>query len=353
MKKSQIIRFIKGELAGREAEEVVGWIKSSSDNENYYCVLKNIVSAGSLSDERASREEWKEMKSIISSLPKREAGPNTVRKLNFYRITSYAAMFLLLCSVLYIFYDRNSNMKIMEAMELRYAYMDNVEEYLNILPSEQKMEVYAVKGAKAKVILPDSSEVYLNSDTKISYPVKFTGGKRRVLLSGEAYFSVRKNADMPMIVETPKNFKVEVTGTEFNLRAYDNDDKSYAALYSGKISLITDSSAGVDHVTEVRPNEIYEITDGKLPVLVNNEPKDEKLWTEGRLKFKAEPMEDVLKKLERWHGTRFIVKDDSVFKYNITASFRSESITQIMEILHYCTPIEYEIKENVVTISSR
>ena len=73
------------------------------------------------------------------------------------------------------------------------------------------------------ITLPDSSRVWLNSDSRISYPDEFTGNKRVVSLSGEAYFEVTKDSLHPMVVLTNKDFTVEVLGTTFNIRSYEND----------------------------------------------------------------------------------------------------------------------------------
>ena len=97
--------------------------------------------------------------------------------------------------------------------------------------STQNFTVLAEKGQRAFITLPDSTKVWLNSDTKISYPADYGLKERNVTLVGEAYFEVAKNPDKRFIVEA-KGMQVEALGTSFNVNAYQNDNKIIASLFS-------------------------------------------------------------------------------------------------------------------------
>lgn len=75
------------------------------------------------------------------------------------------------------------------------------------------------KGGEYHVVLGDKSEIWLNADSKLKFPVNFKGGERRVILSGEAYFKVAHDAEHPFVVETDLG-DVKVYGTEFNVKRY-------------------------------------------------------------------------------------------------------------------------------------
>ena len=100
-------------------------------------------------------------------------------------------------------------------------------------------------GVKGKVILPDSSVVWLNSGSSILYPSNFFGETRDVSFKGEGYFEVKKNSDYPMKISLDSGLSLCVRGTSFNLSAYDNDNSISILLLSGNVSLMNKKSKTV------------------------------------------------------------------------------------------------------------
>ena len=119
--------------------------------------------------------------------------------------------------------------------------------------STQNFTVLAEKGQRAFITLPDSTKVWLNSDTKISYPADYGLKERNVTLVGEAYFEVAKNPDKRFIVEA-KGMQVEALGTSFNVNAYQNDNKIIASLFSGSVRVSYDR-----HVAILKPHESVKV----------------------------------------------------------------------------------------------
>ena len=207
-------------------------------------------------------------------------------------------------------------------------------------------------------MLPDSSKVWLNSDSRITYPEYFSGETRNISLSGEAYFEVTKDSIHPMIVKTDRNFSIEVIGTSFNLKCYKNDNNIEATLYSGIIKANYNNVATLKNETlTLKPNESFIYNESKAIGTSNNnkpfyypEPEKLKAWKDGTLIFNETPMLEVIKILERWHGTTFIITDKEIYNYNLSAEFKSESIIQILEIMKLIMPIDYNYSNNVVTL---
>ena len=102
--------------------------------------------------------------------------------------------------------------------------------------SSSDINISAPMNDKLAVMLPDSSEVWLNAGSSILYPETFAKDKRQVILNGEAYFSVKKDTASPFIVETSQ-LSVKVLGTRFNVKAYPNDEKITTTLTSGKVEV--------------------------------------------------------------------------------------------------------------------
>ena len=180
-------------------------------------------------------------------------------------------------------------------------------------PSAYTQTIYTNKGTKGEVILPDSSIVKLNSDSKIVFPNKFHGSTREVFVTGEAFFKVKSNPDTPMVVNTSKGLMVKVRGTEFNLRAYENESITRTTLYRGKVDIVAKRAEG-EHVVlaELKPNESF-VTRAKEKSLkvANADTVKISAWCKGLLVFDNTPMDMVVKELERWHGAHITVKNDN------------------------------------------
>ena len=343
MDKKNLIRVISGEATHDEEEEVLLWIRQDQAREDYFISLKNLWVAEHTDRGGAGEPELAEMRGRIADY-ERSRSRRTVRTLSFL---SAAAGLLLLLSLAFNLRNigRNNPEPVAESATGR----------VNILPDGGFTEIYTVKGAKARTILPDSTVVFLNSASRIKYPTRFTGGTREVWLDGEAYFEVKKMPDVPMVVATSAGFDVKVTGTKFNVRSYSGDRKFSAVLYEGAISLITKDKSGEVTETPVAPRQIVELgrTGQMLPRMAVADTRtleDKAAWKDGRLVFDSTPIRDVFREMERWYGTRFIIHDESRLNNTLTATFSNESVIQVMDMIRYCTGIQYSINNNIVTI---
>ena len=344
MTKKLLIKYIRNEVTQKEESIVLEWISRSAENEKYFISLKNLWVSQNLSTEKASEEDIRNIQRLT-----------TRKNLHFTTYRKYipyaAAVIMLISIALNIFYFQKGS-------QARYDFPARSTQ-LSDLSVDQKHVVYTEKGVKAKITLPDGSKVWLNSDSKITYPINFNGNTREVDFSGEAFFDVAKNPMKPMIVHTNKNFKIEVYGTKFNIRSYDNDSEAQTTLYSGSIRIVSvmqekGHNKTTEVVTQMKPLESYIIKDRHEPVNITpDDISSETAWKDGRLIFESAPMSEVIKKLERWHGTEFIVKDSTILKYDITAKFRSESIVQIMEMIKFCARVDYKIDSNKVILFKR
>ena len=107
----------------------------------------------------------------------------------------------------------------------------------DILTQKSELHVLEVPhGGEFLVELEDGSKIWVNAESNLEYLVPFAGKERRVKLSGEAYFQVAK-ADIPFIVEF-NAYEIKVLGTEFNVKAYKDNETTVATLVNGQISLI-------------------------------------------------------------------------------------------------------------------
>lgn len=147
-----------------------------------------------------------------------------------------------------------------------------------------------------KLSLSDGSEVWLNSQSHLRFPLNFQGPKREVFLQGEAYFRISKDAQHPFIVHTEKT-EVLVVGTEFNLNTYESDSIS-TALVAGAV--ITRDSSG--HFIPLHPGlqSVYSATHG-----FHTKPFDQRetlSWLKGVYYFHNTPLKQIANVLSRWYN---------------------------------------------------
>jgi len=209
------------------------------------------------------------------------------------------------------------------------------------------------RGQRTELILPDGSKVWLNAQSKISFPEKFIGRYRIIQLEGEAYFDVVRNPKKPFIVQT-KEVDIEVLGTSFNVKSYSEDEIVKTTLISGKVRV-----KHVDPKTEkvlsavLSPNHqaIY-LKNDKRFVLNQVEAQKYILWKDGIISFDNEPFTNVVKTLERWYDIDFEVDSDLKHKYNYTITITEESLEDVLALIKKTTPkITIKYSKDKVIIS--
>ena len=215
--------------------------------------------------------------------------------------------------------------------------------------STQNFMVLAEKGQRAFITLPDSTKVWLNSDTKISYPADYGLKERNVTLVGEAYFEVAKNPDKRFIVEA-KGMQVEALGTSFNVNAYQNDNKIIASLFSGSVRVSYDR-----HVAILEPHESIRVD------LLNrsfSRYKDESmqniaLWRKNEITFDGESLEEITHIMSRLYNTTICIEDESLKKVCYIGTIRNNNLENFIDIINLTTPVVYENKGDTVFLKRR
>lgn len=202
------------------------------------------------------------------------------------------------------------------------------------------------QGMVTRFELADGTEVWLNSDSELQFPTKFTGNLREVKMKGEAYFKVAKNENQPFRVHA-KDLNIEVLGTSFDVASYDDEKQAEVILVEGKVNLFSDQQGESKLLGVMHPNQraIYRENDEKVDSEKVNVDKYI-AWRDGNLIFREDKMEDVVKRLSRWFNVEIVIKDPEIKFYAYKANFRNETLTQVLELLKISAPIDYQIIEN-------
>jgi transmembrane sensor len=208
------------------------------------------------------------------------------------------------------------------------------------------------RGGQFQIKLSDGTKVWLNSDSKLKFPVAFAEGSLREveLIYGEAFFDVspsseHKGAKFKVL---NKNQEVEVVGTEFNIKAYKDEDKIYTTLVEGKVVV-----SGFNSKKYMVPNQqtIINIKNGDItinPIDAYNEV----LWTKGIFSFKSKTLKEIMSVMSRWYDVEIVFQNTELekVKFNGVLS-KNDNIKEILSIIKKTNFInEYEIKEQKIII---
>lgn len=201
------------------------------------------------------------------------------------------------------------------------------------------------RGCEYSLILSDGTKVYLNAMSSLRFPITFQGNTREVELIGEGYFEVNRN-DKPFVVHT-SHMRVQVLGTQFNISAYPQEDIQ-ATLVSGSVKVET--SNGESQV--LKPNEQATLTEGekKMDIRTVN-AAFYTAWTQGKIHFKDQRLEDILKTLSRWYPIEVIYMDESIKDIRFGCHLnRYEEITPFIQMLEKTNKIKARFKEKNILL---
>ena len=206
-------------------------------------------------------------------------------------------------------------------------------------------EIRTPRGGEYQVVLPDNSIVWLNADSKLRFPLTFSGKERRVFASGELYFQVAKDSLSPFRIEVEGLYEVEVLGTEFNVRAY-SDLPSATTLVDGRV-LIRDKGTKV----VLKPGE--QAVKGKHGEVVVREVDVSPYiaWKQGYFLFEDERLEDILNELARWYDVNVFFENSSVREERFSVDMpRHESFEEVLRLIEQTRSIQIEIEGNNVFV---
>jgi ferric-dicitrate binding protein FerR (iron transport regulator) len=238
-------------------------------------------------------------------------------------------------------------------------------------------ELTTPKGSQTQIALTDGTKIWLNAESKLRYPSKFTGETRTVYLEGEAFFNVKKDPEHPFVVHTA-DIKVKALGTSFNVKAYPGEGSIETTLVNGVVIVEgakTEKKLGMS--IKLTPNQKATFIKTKGKLLINDseakeltksgnslitERKESLIvtkkvntelytsWVENRLIFENEPFESIALKLERRYGAAIRFRNDRYKSVRFSGKFPEISIDRALKALQYASPFDYEIKHDTIYI---
>ena len=230
--------------------------------------------------------------------------------------------------------------------------LKDIAESIPVISPGEKLCLDVPRGGEFKIVLSDSTVVWLNSESQLRFPKTFGSAERRVHITGEAYFEVRKDPERPFYVESTGQ-TVRVYGTTFNIKAYPDEEITYTTLESGSIALSRDInesgelflSPGHQALLDSRNSEM-KMRDVKTSVITG--------WRHGRFVLEGQPFESIMRDLSRWYDFEYEFADptlkDDVYLGSIP---RYDDFKTAISILEKCGDVKFTTSGSKIIISRK
>ena len=384
MESSQIYKIILTVLAGEETQEeheqLSAWLNESEENRREYSQIERLyqLSSSSSSKKVSSyydvEQAWKFVKG--QTIDKRKS-------FIFRKWISYAAMLtLLLTAGMFYLYKQQlyslSSQVNLEQLKEPILLLDNGEtisldkdtfsienehtiihkkaKVLSYVPQEKeeqniktdrKNRLVIPKGKTYELKLSDGTHVWLNSESELIYPTNFTGNTREVILRGEAFFDVAKDASKPFIVEN-NQMKIKVLGTSFNVSGYVSERLQNVTLVNGSVQVQIDN----DSAFRISPSEQFSYDKEKQTTSIQVVNTDlYTAWTEGKYIFKDTRLEDILSKLQRWYDFEIIYLQEELKnrRFSIVIN-REDNLKDVLEVISFTSNVKLVQENNIIKV---
>lgn len=168
---------------------------------------------------------------------------------------------------------------------------------------QKKLSLSIPRGGEFKVTLEDGTEVWLNAESQLIYPEHFAESERRVQIKGEAYFKVAKNTEKPFYVESAGQL-IRVTGTEFNVNCYAEDQHVFTTLVSGSVALRPISGEGGEVVLTPGHQAVFDKHQHKAQ-LRSVDTSVVTSWVKGSFVFEDQTLAQIMRDLSRWYNFQY------------------------------------------------
>jgi ferric-dicitrate binding protein FerR (iron transport regulator) len=345
MKEELLQRYVEGIVSKEEIEEVVDWLNENEEHVDEFMALSKLYHISLFNNQ------------VVQETVEEETHKISFRKIT-YEILKIAAIFLIIWGGLQFWHKE-------EKAPLQYQTL------------------FVPAGQRAELILADSSKVWLNSLSKITYSTNFNEENRIVKLDGEAFFDVSHDSNRPFIVKTG-SLDIQVFGTEFNVTAYSDNAFSEVSLLKGSVEV---KPAGNYEPYKMKENEKISFRgdkiiahkmspksetgkmnpqiDAKQPQLEKLTPEDKKLyvsrikdydyfkWREGLICFNNETVEVILEKLQKFYDVQIVVDKPTLLKQRYSGKFRTidgvEQVIKVLQLEHKFSYVKNK-EQNLITI---
>ncbi|QSW91144.1 DUF4974 domain-containing protein [Flavobacterium endoglycinae] len=384
--KTLLQKFVLNQCTPEETNEVIAYYKKNQLTDDFPTVedIQNLLA-------EMPKMEKQKADDIFANILKTSKEEETVielpsRKSNYRKYISIAASVIVLLGIGF-FYKQNMSNKAVEpkfdfkssdiVLQLENGEVQVISEHNsaqvkdakgNIVGNQngdklvyesnsdsEKLIYNTIKipyGKKFRLQLSDGTFVHLNSGTTLKYPVKFISGEnRQVFLDGEAFFDVAKDKKHPFIVNADE-LNVRVLGTHFNVSNYPEDALTDVVLVEGSVGMY-ESSQEFDAAKNTILKPGFKGSFNKENAKISTKAVITDIytsWIDGGLTFRNMTFKNIITKLERRYNVAIVNKNEKLASEKFNASFKEESIENVMSYFNEIHGINYTIKNNQILI---
>ena len=342
--KELLVRFIAGKLDDLERTQVKNWIDESVENRKYFEEMKKYYQLTKLVRKPGvfnKDEGWERVKAGYKRIYLNKMEDLKIAKRILIRryMVPVAASITAALIIGSLFNQFITNKKVDNSLAL--------------------CEINVPLGSKSQVRLPDSSLVWINAGSKLSYFNNSFMKNRLVMLEGEAYFEVLHKDNIQFVVRTT-DVDVKVVGTQFNVKSYPEESEITTTLISGKVSLECNGSSKSESIF-LEPNQVARLDKSKilenknihlsecLQIESNTDLLRITSWKDYKWVIVGEELDDLAILLERRYNVKITFEDESLKKYKFSGTLKEETLEQVLKIIQISAPILYTIVDNKVT----
>lgn len=200
------------------------------------------------------------------------------------------------------------------------------------------------KGGQYQVELADGTQVWLNAASSLHFPTAFTGKERRVEITGEAYFEVKKNA-MPFVVSV-NGAEVQVLGTHFNVMAYNEEEAVKTTLLEGAVNFISGAKSNM-----LKPGQQAQLEkSGHVKVESDVDVESVLAWKNGLFHFESSDLETVLRQIARWYDVEVVFKSKKTYDPLYVEMPRNTKLSDVLKALEISGGAKFDIQGKKIIV---
>ncbi|GAB3267185.1 FecR domain-containing protein [Larkinella harenae] len=310
-------KYHRGLCNHDEAKAVEDWLTAGQLEENY---------PQNDEDDQVIADLWQDLKSEIRP-------EHAVAKQRYWYgyLTGLAACLVVFLGIRYFFFKPEPDVlpAQQQVTNVRYQYLQTAA------------------GERRKFVLNDGTVVYLNSESQLAYPERFSDTARTAWLTGEAYFEVAKDSSRPFTIRT-RDTQTRVLGTAFNLNAYPADQAVTLTVSEGKVRFSgRDAKAGS---VLVMANQRSMYKPGHRLDHEQVYAGAYSAWRQNKLVFDNQKLAEIATTLERWYGRKVTIKSRELADRRCTGTFVNPSLEELLESLAYSANFRYQLNNKQVII---
>ena len=380
---SLIYRKIEGKLSAVEEERFEAWLKEGWEHREYYERMRIMYQ-----QENVQEVETGEIQEAWVVFEKRVQGQRRIeRRQRWVWVMSAVASVAIVICCWFVYYRANTKQKLNVAVQkivpgqynavLEMAdgatYQLGEQQYflqertgnqikvdstvLSYLPVNNKSglsqdivynKLSVPKGGEYRIELEDGTKVWINSASRLRYPVVFSGNIREVYLEGEAYFEVQREGDRPFIVHSGEQ-KVTVLGTSFGISCYASEANDYTTLVSGKVKV--DFERGKQSFVLEPGMQVAYNKESGVAMERKVDVAEFVAWKDGKYIFKQKRLEDILSTLSRWYDFEVFYRNEDVKDVLFSGELRRfDDFSYLLRLIERTSDVKFVIDKKVVQV---